>query len=141
MIFQNERAALHSHGLEFHPRVLLCASMTGTAPFSIKASSTTTTMDTGDWRNYTIQATPGYEMFVQTTDGSPITQYNDGICGSPPNPVGHGLCQKCATSMFAMNYDCTSDTCTFGVSAGKGKVSVLVGTSAGISVTAVEFSL
>ena len=115
--------------------------MTGnasTAPFSIKASSTA--MDT-DWRNYTIQATPGYEMFVQTTDGSPITQYNDGICGSPPNPVGHGLCQKCATCMFAMNYDCTSDTCTFGVSAGKGKVSVLVGISAGISVTAVEFSL
>ena len=115
------------------------------AGVTLKAAASTATDDEGTaWRNFTVQITPGFEMFVQTTDGSPITQFNDGLCGSPPNPVGHGLCQKCTTSMFAMSYDCTAMTCAFGVKGAKGKVPVLIGTvctSQGLQVMAALFHL
>ena len=133
-----------SESIQFHTKVMGYVPKNSTAAeagVTLKAASTDDEGTAAAWRNFTVQITPGFEMFVQTTDGSPITQFNDGLCGSPPNPVGHGLCQKCASSMYAMSYDCTAMTCAFGVKGAKGKVPVLIGTSQGLHVMAALFHL
>ena len=116
----------------------------GKAPFTLTASAIPdANVTTGTWRNFTLNGSAGYEFFVQTTDGSPLTNYAaKGMCGSDPHAFDHGLCQTCATSLYAMSYDCTGTAhCVFGVSGAASKVKLLVGSSQGIQVTAFTFDL
>ena len=84
---------------------------------------------------------------MQVTDdssGSYINNFGKGICGNDPKHLGHGLCQKCASQLYANDYDCTGDMkCMFGVTGGKAgaNVTVLVGWSQGAVVSYAPISL
>lgn len=85
------------------------------------------------WTNHTITATTaGIAFAIQTTDGSNLTKFGEaGICGSDPKTLGHGLCQKCGSQLYAADFDCTGTShCRFGV-ATSGKKTVIVGWSEG----------
>lgn len=84
------------------------------------------------WTNYTfIGTTDDLEFVVEVIphtrgERANITAFGHGICGSDPKHPGRGLCQKCATQLYAEGYDCVdNEKCLFGVS-GEGNVSVLV---------------
>ena len=111
------------------------------APFIIhllEAPDKKTTTST--WHNYSFTMDTALEVSIQSiTPGHNLTNWNHGICGDDPNNPGHGLCQKCGSSLFAMDFDCTEKgSCTFGAMSGS---NVLVGTSDGGSVSYVNVSL
>ena len=89
------------------------------------------------WTNYSIRLTESTDQLLVQADDSTapaahITCYGNGICGSDPSHLGHGLCQACETQLWASNFDCTEMGCVFGVAGdGDSKVAVLVGTSGG----------
>jgi hypothetical protein len=86
--------------------------------------------------NYTIECLDELEFFVEATGGAKLDCFGQGICGSDPKQPGRGLCQKCATSLYAQSFDCTTTgtvkSCLFGVS---GAGDLLVGWGAGAQVT------
>ena len=81
--------------------------------------------------NYTFSGRTGYEFFIQSTDGSPISGY-------PP------FVETCPTTIYAMGGDCTTagvGGCAFGVDrSGGAGVKLLIGSSLnGGQVTAVAY--
>ena len=102
------------------------------ATFQLQKSSGS--LSSTRWTNYSIRLTKSdAQMVVQVASNlTAITCFGHGICGSDPRRVGHGLCQKCDTQLYAADFDCTDNGCIFGLAGdGKSKVTVLVGTSSG----------
>jgi hypothetical protein len=103
------------------------------ANFQLQKTSSGRLSSTG-WTNYSIRLTKSdAQMVLQVASNlTAITCFGHGICGSDPRRVGHGLCQKCTTQLYAADFDCTDNGCVFGLAGdGKSKVTVLVGTSSG----------
>ena len=134
---------LDCNGLVTQSKIMGFAVQKGTvntAPFRVEEADSMSSAS--EWRNFTISARQGYEIVVQTTDGSNLTSYAPGICGGGRG-LGHGLCQTCGLQLFAEDTDCTENVCVFGVHQGYNKnrkVSLLVGASAGSAVTTVAFN-
>ena len=85
------------------------------------------------WTNYLVSLSGDLQFVLQTSGGLELTNFNPGLCGSDPSRLGHGLCQKCSTQLFAEDFDCTGTMkCVFGISAkGGADASLLVGWSSG----------
>ena len=100
------------------------------ARFSLKSSSGFSNGMT----NYTVRVTnEGSALLMQAADnGTTITGYGHGICGSDPSRPGHGLCDKCKLQIYSTVTDCTDYDCTFGISGdGKSKATIFVATARG----------
>jgi hypothetical protein len=133
-----------------HPDLLDCGGLSGTpvimgfatklvdssdAPFILTPVSDPELSLKAAWKNYSIIFTEDVGIVIQSADNiTNLANYGDGICGNDPKYPGRGLCKKCATQLFATQFDCAGTMrCIFGVKepADGAKRTLLIGWATG----------